>query len=212
MTTALAIIIFVLAAIYYSLVHAREEKAAIQEGKVSAKHIGRIKRKIALLSIIASDKSLFAPLVDAGVALLGVAVFIFSIVVLPFALSGGAKFNTYGGMLFLGMIAGTVVLFPLWGKIHHLCKCQLHYLKNKLQFLEGLQAAQRDGHDGVTLNAVKQVLEHELQLRNEVVPKLANIEIINECLSIPRREGSLSAQFAKALHDECSSRIESGKW
>lgn len=100
----------------------------------------------------------------------------------------------------------------LWGKIQHFCRCQSLYLKNKLQFLEKLETAQRDGCDEVTLNAVKQVLEHELQRRNEVVPRLAHIEMIDEYVSRERREGSLSARYAKALSDEVSARIESGEW
>lgn len=192
--------------------HAREEKAAIQEGKVSVKHIERIKKKIGLLSIIASDNSLLLPIVDGLVVYALGAVFLLFLVVLPFILADGKSMNSPGGILFLGIIAGGAALPMLWGKTQHFCRCQSGYLKNRLQFLEKLETAQRDGCDEVTLNAVKQELGHELQRRNENVPKLAHIEMIDEYVSRPRREGSLSARFAEALRDEASSRIESGEW
>lgn len=174
MTTALAIIIFVLAAIYCSLVHAREEKSAIQEGKVSAKHIGRIKRKISLLSIITDDKTLTPHILFSAVIILSAACCFFILATLPFVLGSGAKFNTYPGMIYLGIIVAIVGLPLLYGQIQGFCKRQSHYLKNKLWFFENLYAAQRDGCD---LNVARPVLEYDLQRRNEVVPELVRHEM-----------------------------------
>lgn len=208
MTTALAIIIFVLAAIYCGIAPTREE-VATPEG-ASAEQIERVKRKISLLSIIASDKSLFVPLVDGGLVFLGGFLFLGIPVIWLALFSDGwdAKTKT----LLLSPAVGIMALMLLWGKIQHFCRCQSLYLKNKLQFLEELDAAKRNGCDEATLNAVKQVLERELQRRNEVVPRLAHIEMIDEYVSRERREGSLSARYAKALSDEVSARIESGEW
>lgn len=212
MTTVLIFILFILAGIYCALAKTREEEAAIREGRVSAEHIEikRIKRKISLLSIIASDKSLFVPLVDGGLIYLGIFLFLGLPVICLALFSDGWDAETK--TLLLSPAVGIVALMLLWGKIQHFCRCQSLYLKNKLQFLEELDAAKRNGCDEASLNAVKQVLEHELQRRNEVVPRLAHIEMIDEYVSRERREGSLSARFAEALRDEASSRIESGEW
>ena len=181
MTTVLIFILFILAGIYCALAKTREEEAAIREGRVSAEHIEikRIKRKLSLLSIIVDIDSDGKPnlpyFLFGAVGVLFAVLLIFVMATLPFVLGSGAKFNTYPGTIYLGIIVGTVALLPLYGQIHGFCKRQSHYLKNKLWFFESLDAARRDGCD---LNVVRPVLEYELQRRNEAVPELVRREFL----------------------------------
>lgn len=95
--------------------------------------------------------------------------------------------NAETRLLLLAPAAGVVALLLLWGKIQYFCVWQLLRLNNKLWFFESLYAAQRDGHDEATLNAVKQVLEYELQRRNDAVPEQARREMAHQWDGAPWR-------------------------
>lgn len=181
--TALWILI-VSVAIFMILIgfeHTREEKTAAREGEVSEKHIERIKGKVRFFSAVTGDGFQFfanylvffccgVPLL-LGIPLIWLALF-----------SGGWDAGTR--IMILAPVAGIVALLLLWSKIKYFCVWQLLRLNNKLWFFESLYAAQRDGCD---LNAMRPLLERELQRRNDAVPEQARREMAHQWDGAPWR-------------------------
>lgn len=141
--------------------HAREEKAAIREGRVSAKHIERIKGKVRFFSAL--NNGTFQAAANG---------FVYTWLVVPLFLGIPViwmvlfypKMEAVARIGLLSPAVVIVALMLLWDRIPYFLSYKLHRLKNDLWFFENLYAAQRNGSD---LNVMRPLLEHELQRLNE---------------------------------------------